>query len=132
MICCISCKTTCHPAFHDKLPTFWAVKSKIQVSGELTTSRGAGTSLEFALSFVDQLFGESVAREIGQSLVQLGAFLYHLFLSIISIYMELVHNFLCPLRMLSFAFTSSWKLLLTIPEVQSSTKSNGLSTTPLV
>ncbi|KAK4752135.1 hypothetical protein SAY87_020933 [Trapa incisa] len=62
-------QTTCHPAFHDKLPTFWAVKSKLQVSGELTTSRGPGTSFEFALSFVDQLFGESVAREIGQFLM---------------------------------------------------------------
>ncbi|XP_038718559.1 protein DJ-1 homolog C-like [Tripterygium wilfordii] len=39
---------TCHPAFMDKLPTFWAVKSNIQVSGELTTSRGPGTSFEFA------------------------------------------------------------------------------------
>ncbi|KAK0580582.1 hypothetical protein LWI29_003755 [Acer saccharum] len=36
---------TCHPAFIDKLSTFWAVKSNIQVSGELTTSRGPGTSL---------------------------------------------------------------------------------------
>lgn len=62
---------TGHPAFMDKLPTFWAVASKIQVSGELTTSRGPGTSFEFALSLVDQLFGESVAKEIGQLLVTL-------------------------------------------------------------
>ncbi|KAJ6905927.1 protein DJ-1-like C [Populus alba x Populus x berolinensis] len=60
---------TGHPAFMDKLPTFWAVASKIQVSGELTTSRGPGTSFEFALSLVDQLFGESVAREVGQLLL---------------------------------------------------------------
>lgn len=60
---------TGHPAFMDKLPTFWAVASKIQVSGELTTSRGPGTSFEFALSLVDQLFGESVAKEVGQLLL---------------------------------------------------------------
>ncbi|XP_056163791.1 protein DJ-1 homolog C-like [Syzygium oleosum] len=60
-------QTTCHPAFFDKLPTFWAVKSNIQVSGELTTSRGPGTTFLFALSLVEQLFGESVAAEIGQS-----------------------------------------------------------------
>ncbi|PKI55537.1 hypothetical protein CRG98_024037 [Punica granatum] len=66
-------QTTCHPAFHDKLPTFWAVKSKIQVSGELTTSRGPGTSLEFALSLVEQLFGESVARDTGESLLMQAA-----------------------------------------------------------
>ena len=53
----------------DKLPTFWAVKSNIQVSGELTTSRGPGTTFQFALSLVEQLFGESAAREAGELLV---------------------------------------------------------------
>ncbi|KAF7840834.1 protein DJ-1-like protein C [Senna tora] len=62
-------KTTCHPAFMDKLPTFWAVKSNIQVSGELTTSRGPGTTFQFALSLVEQLFGESAAKEIGELLL---------------------------------------------------------------
>ncbi|GAV91502.1 DJ-1_PfpI domain-containing protein [Cephalotus follicularis] len=62
-------KTTCHPAFMDKLPTFWAVKSNIQVSGELTTSRGPGTSFQFSLCLVEQLFGESVAKEVGELLL---------------------------------------------------------------
>ncbi|GFP91137.1 protein dj-1 homolog c [Phtheirospermum japonicum] len=56
--------TTCHPAFMDKLPTFWAVKSNLQVSDELTTSRGPGTSFQFSVSLVEQLFGESVAKEV--------------------------------------------------------------------
>lgn len=62
----------------DKLPTFWAVKSNIQVSGGLTTSRGPGTSFEFALCLVEQLFGESVARKVGELLVSLST-LYFLF-----------------------------------------------------
>ncbi|GAA0160097.1 hypothetical protein LIER_16730 [Lithospermum erythrorhizon] len=62
-------QTTCHPAFMDKISSFYAVKSTIQVSGELTTSRGPGTSFEFALSLVEQLFGESVAKHIAESLV---------------------------------------------------------------
>ncbi|KAF8405012.1 hypothetical protein HHK36_009908 [Tetracentron sinense] len=62
-------QTTGHPAFMDKLPTFWAVKSNIQVSGELTTSRGPGTAFEFALSLVEQLFGESVTKEVGEMLL---------------------------------------------------------------
>ncbi|XP_027161463.1 protein DJ-1 homolog C [Coffea eugenioides] len=62
-------KTTCHPAFIDKLPTFWAVKSNNQVSGELTTSRGPGTSFEFAISLVSQLYGETAAKEIKDSLL---------------------------------------------------------------
>ncbi|KAK8698924.1 hypothetical protein V6N13_115027 [Hibiscus sabdariffa] len=61
-------RTTCHPAFFDKLPTFYAVKSNLQVSGELTTSQGPGTSFMFALALVEQLFGESVAKEIGELL----------------------------------------------------------------
>ncbi|CAI0447209.1 unnamed protein product [Linum tenue] len=60
---------TCHPAFMDKLPTFWAVKSNLQVSGKVTTSRGPGTSFQFALSFVDQLFGETVAKEVAEMLL---------------------------------------------------------------
>ncbi|KAK3022548.1 hypothetical protein RJ639_047486 [Escallonia herrerae] len=64
-----SCKTTCHPAFMDKLPNFWAVKTNLQVSGKMTTSRGPGTSFEFSISLVEQLFGESVAKEIGQLLL---------------------------------------------------------------
>ncbi|BBH09587.1 Class I glutamine amidotransferase-like superfamily protein [Prunus dulcis] len=62
-------QTTCHPAFMHKLPTFWAVKSNIQVSEGLTTSRGPGTSYVFALCLVEQLFGESVAKGIGESLL---------------------------------------------------------------
>lgn len=62
-------RTTCHPAFIHKLPTFWAVKSNIQVSEELTTSRGPGTAFEFALSLVEQLYTESVAQEVRDSLL---------------------------------------------------------------
>ncbi|XP_004136975.1 protein DJ-1 homolog C isoform X1 [Cucumis sativus] len=62
-------QTTCHPAFTDKLPTFWAVQSSIQVSGELTTSRGPGTTFGFALALVEQLYGESVAKDVGELLL---------------------------------------------------------------
>ncbi|XP_016451399.1 protein DJ-1 homolog C [Nicotiana tabacum] len=62
-------QSTCHPAFMDKIPSFRAVKTSTQVSGELTTSRGPGTSFEFAVCLVDQLFGESVAKEIGELLL---------------------------------------------------------------
>ncbi|CAM8994135.1 hypothetical protein QQ045_007046 [Rhodiola kirilowii] len=62
-------QVTGHPAFMDKLPTFWAVKSNLQVTGELTTSRGPGTAFLFAVSLVEQMFGESVAKEVGNSLL---------------------------------------------------------------
>ncbi|CAN4107718.1 unnamed protein product [Withania somnifera] len=41
--------TTCYPAFIDKIPSFRVVKTSMQVSGDLTTSRGPGTSFEFAI-----------------------------------------------------------------------------------
>lgn len=62
-------KITCHPAFYDKLPTFWAVKSNIQVSRGLTTSRGPGTTYQFALSLAEQLFGDSIAKEVAELLL---------------------------------------------------------------
>ncbi|XP_056853737.1 protein DJ-1 homolog C [Raphanus sativus] len=62
-------KTTGHPAFFGKLPTFWAVKTNIQVSGELTTSRGPGTSFLFALSLANQLFGETTAKSLEELLL---------------------------------------------------------------
>ncbi|KAK7400789.1 hypothetical protein VNO78_12096 [Psophocarpus tetragonolobus] len=62
-------KITCHPAFYDKLPTFWAVKSNLQVSRGLTTSRGPGTTYQFALSLAEQLFGESIAKEVAELLL---------------------------------------------------------------
>lgn len=62
-------KITCHPAFKDKLPTFWQVQENVQVSEAMTTSRGPGTTIQFALSFVEQLFGLAIAQEIGNSLV---------------------------------------------------------------
>ncbi|KAG7545156.1 Protein/nucleic acid deglycase DJ-1 [Arabidopsis suecica] len=62
-------RTTGHPAFFGKLPTFWAVKTNIQISGELTTSRGPGTSFQFALSLAEQLFGEITAKSVEEFLL---------------------------------------------------------------
>uniref|UniRef100_J3MTR3 DJ-1/PfpI domain-containing protein n=1 Tax=Oryza brachyantha TaxID=4533 RepID=J3MTR3_ORYBR len=62
-------KITCHPSFIEDLPTFRAVESNVQVSGELTTSRGPGTSFQFALSFVEQLFGPCTAEDMDTTLM---------------------------------------------------------------
>ena len=63
------CKITCHPSFIGDLPTFRAVESNVQVSGELTTSRGPGTAFQFALSFVEQLFGPHAVEDVDSTLV---------------------------------------------------------------
>ncbi|WVZ92523.1 hypothetical protein U9M48_038580 [Paspalum notatum var. saurae] len=62
-------KITCHPSFIGDLPTFRAVESNVQVSGELTTSRGPGTAFQFALSFVEQMFGPHAAEDVDRILM---------------------------------------------------------------
>ncbi|KAH1060112.1 hypothetical protein AAZX31_02G125300 [Glycine max] len=44
----------------------WGLLKKKKVSRGLTTSRGPGTSYQFALSLAEQLFGESVAKEVAE------------------------------------------------------------------
>lgn len=39
------------------------------VDGLLTTSRGPGTSFEFALALVEQLYGADKAREVARPMV---------------------------------------------------------------
>jgi 4-methyl-5(b-hydroxyethyl)-thiazole monophosphate biosynthesis len=41
----------------------------VVVDGLLTTSRGPGTSFEFALALVEQLYGAGKAREVAQPMV---------------------------------------------------------------
>lgn len=74
----------------DKLPTFWSVKSNIQVSKELTTSRGPGTSFEFSIALVEQLYGESVAKEIGEFLVRTPVFSFTINQIIYSMYYSIL------------------------------------------
>ncbi|KAK3121945.1 hypothetical protein QOZ80_8BG0663120 [Eleusine coracana subsp. coracana] len=62
-------KITCHPSFMGDLPTFRAVESNVQVSGELTTSRGPGTAFQMAVSFVEQMFGLHAAGDVGRTLM---------------------------------------------------------------
>lgn len=59
------------------------------MSGELTTSRGPGTTFGFALALVEQLYGESVAKEVGESLVRfIVDLLYNIFLDIFGCHCE--------------------------------------------
>ena len=45
------------------------VQTRVVVDGKVITSRGPGTSIEFALSLVHQLFGKEKADEIAKPLV---------------------------------------------------------------
>jgi len=57
-------RATCHPNFVEKLPNTEAVELRVVVDGNLVTSRGPGTALEFALKLVELLFGKEKAEQI--------------------------------------------------------------------
>lgn len=63
-------RATCHPSFMDKLPSdVTPVESRVQVDGKAVTSRGPGTTMEFAVALVEQLFGKDKAQEVARPLV---------------------------------------------------------------
>ncbi|KAL3698962.1 hypothetical protein R1sor_016984 [Riccia sorocarpa] len=64
-------KATCHPSFTERLTNKEAVDNRVVRDGLATTSRGPGTSIEFALSLVEQLFGKDKMEEIAKALIVL-------------------------------------------------------------
>lgn len=62
-------KATSYPSFMDKLEGAIAVEDEVVVDGNVTTSRGLGTAIPFALSLISQLAGEEKAEEIAKSVV---------------------------------------------------------------
>ena len=53
----------------DKLEGAEAVEEEVVTDGNVTTSRGLGTAIPFALSLIAQLAGEEKAQEIADSVV---------------------------------------------------------------
>lgn len=46
-----------------------AVEARVQLDGKVVTSRGPGTTMEYAVALVEQLFGKEKADEISGPLV---------------------------------------------------------------
>lgn len=66
----LSCvEVTCHPQFTYRISCLWIVTSNVHKDRLLTTSRGPGTAIEFALSFVEQLYGKEKSEKIEKDLV---------------------------------------------------------------
>ncbi|KAI3441480.1 uncharacterized protein J3R85_002060 [Psidium guajava] len=63
-------KATCYPSFMEQLSSLaTAVESRVQVDGKVVTSRGPGTTMEYAVTLVEQLFGKEKAGEVAGPLV---------------------------------------------------------------
>ncbi|WOL08268.1 hypothetical protein Cni_G17021 [Canna indica] len=63
-------KATCYPSFMDKLPSdATAVESRVEVEGQVVTSRGPATTMEYSLALVEKLYGKDKADEVAGQLV---------------------------------------------------------------
>jgi len=62
-------RATCHPSVAERLENQDAVTERVVVDGNLVTSRGPGTAVEFALALVSLLFGEATARQVGAAML---------------------------------------------------------------
>lgn len=62
-------RVTCYPGVEARLAGAVMGSGNVVVDGRLITSRGAGTSIEFALEIVRRLAGEDVARRVAEGMV---------------------------------------------------------------
>ena len=55
---------TCHPSFFAELATDQRREDRVVIDGNLVTSRGPGTALEFALALVAELLGPAARNAV--------------------------------------------------------------------
>ncbi|KAI8108198.1 hypothetical protein M9434_006227 [Picochlorum sp. BPE23] len=60
---------TAHPAFSDKLGNQERVSDRVVIDGNIITSRGPGTAMEFALTIVGRLFGPEKMKQVAGPMV---------------------------------------------------------------
>ena len=62
-------KATAHPAFSAQLADETSVTARVVCDGNIVTSRGPGTAIEFALVLVSKLYGDEHAARVGAPMV---------------------------------------------------------------
>ena len=62
-------KATCYPSFADKLATGDYVKLPVVTDGNVITSRGMGTAIEFALAIVEYFSDHETAVALGDKFI---------------------------------------------------------------
>jgi 4-methyl-5(b-hydroxyethyl)-thiazole monophosphate biosynthesis len=60
---------TAHPGFVKNLPDAASANARVVVDGDVITSRGPGTAIEFALALVEKLYGAAKAQEVAGPMV---------------------------------------------------------------
>lgn len=71
-VCVVVGQATCYPALMEKLAAYAAAtsESRVQVDGTVVTSRAPGTTMEFAITLIEQLIGKEKADEVAGPLVR--------------------------------------------------------------
>ena len=59
----------CYPGFEERLTGANVTQAKVAVDGNVTTSRGMGTAIPFALALVEQLVSKEKALEVKESII---------------------------------------------------------------
>lgn len=62
-------KATCYPGCEEGLTGALVRTESVVTDGRITTSRGVGTAIPFALRLIELLFGKEKAKEIAESIV---------------------------------------------------------------
>lgn len=62
-------KATAFPSLCDKLSDVTEIDHRIVVDGNVITSKGPGSALEFSLAIVEKLFGREKAIELGRTML---------------------------------------------------------------
>lgn len=62
-------KAVCYPGFEERLTGANVVHEQVAADGNVTTSRGMGTAIPFALSLVSQLVSEEKALELKKGII---------------------------------------------------------------
>ncbi len=62
-------RVTCHPDFSRLMENADVVNEAVVVDGNVITSRGAGTAVEFSLTLVELLFGRAKAEDVARGMV---------------------------------------------------------------
>lgn len=63
------CKATCYPDFASKLKNASYVKQPVVVDGIFTTSRGAGTTIEFAAAIIERFTDKQTADTVLEKII---------------------------------------------------------------
>ena len=62
-------KATCHPAVRNQLKSCEMSDERVVMDGSIITSRGPGTSFEFALAIIRHVDGDTAANKVAEGLV---------------------------------------------------------------